>query len=120
MKIQVKYLLDGDRFICRQTSREVGWSDGRHSQALNKLILLAEKEFRGRFQAEEIVNIIYQRYFQGAKMKGNRDPSFLDRINGVFICFVASAMRHGLKVWRTGDCNPVIQEFKYETAWCKL
>ncbi|RPB18716.1 hypothetical protein L211DRAFT_853865 [Terfezia boudieri ATCC MYA-4762] len=51
-------------------------------------------------------------------MKGNRDPSFLDRINGVFICFVASAMRHSLKVWRTGDCNPVIQEFKYETAWC--
>ncbi|RPB19933.1 hypothetical protein L211DRAFT_852803 [Terfezia boudieri ATCC MYA-4762] len=51
-------------------------------------------------------------------MKGNRDPSFLDRINGVFICFVALAMRHSLKAWRTGDCNPVIQEFKYETAWC--
>ncbi|KAF8415057.1 hypothetical protein BGX38DRAFT_1147765 [Terfezia claveryi] len=51
-------------------------------------------------------------------MKGNRDPGFLDRINGVFICFVASAMHHSLKAWKTGDCNPVIQEFKYETAWC--
>ncbi|RPB21400.1 hypothetical protein L211DRAFT_790583 [Terfezia boudieri ATCC MYA-4762] len=72
------------------------------------LILLAEKEFRGRFRAEEIINIIYQRYFQGTKMKGNRDPSFLDRINGIFICFVASAMCHSLKAWRMGDCNPVI------------
>ncbi|KAF8446518.1 hypothetical protein BGX38DRAFT_664094 [Terfezia claveryi] len=48
-------------------------------------------------------------------MKGNRDPSFLDRINGVFICFVAS---NSLKAWRTGDYNLVIQEIKYETAWC--
>ncbi|RPB18382.1 hypothetical protein L211DRAFT_797138 [Terfezia boudieri ATCC MYA-4762] len=80
------------------------------------LILLAEKKFRGRFRAEEIINIIYQWYFQGAKMKGNRDLSFLDRINGVFIYFVTSAMHHSLKAWRTEDCNPVIQEFKYETA----
>ncbi|KAF8428826.1 hypothetical protein BGX38DRAFT_1334659 [Terfezia claveryi] len=97
MKTKVEYLLEGDRFICRQSSRD---------------------EFRGRFRAEEIVNIIYQRYFQGPKMKGNRDPGFLDRINGVFICFVASAMRHSLKAWKTGDFNPVMQEFKYETAWC--
>ncbi|KAF8414744.1 hypothetical protein BGX38DRAFT_1281700 [Terfezia claveryi] len=51
-------------------------------------------------------------------MKGNRDSGFLDRINGVFICFVASAMHHSLKAWKTGDCNLVMQEFKYETAWC--
>lgn len=53
-------------------------------------------------------------------MKGNRDPEFLDKINGVFICFVATAMRHCLKAWRTGECSPVPQEFKYESAWCKL
>ncbi|KAF8419988.1 hypothetical protein BGX38DRAFT_1263992 [Terfezia claveryi] len=99
MKTKVEYLLEGDRFICRQSSRD---------------------EFRGRFRAEEIVNIIYQWYFQGPKMKGNRDPGFLDRINGVFICFVASAMRHSLKAWKTGDCNPVMQEFKYETAWSQV
>ncbi|KAF8429355.1 hypothetical protein BGX38DRAFT_1278255 [Terfezia claveryi] len=27
-------------------------------------------------------------------------------------------MRHSLKAWKTGDFNPVMQEFKYETAWC--
>lgn len=53
-------------------------------------------------------------------MQGNRDPDFLDKINGVFICFVASAIRHSLKAWRKGDSIPVMQEFKYETAWCKL
>ncbi|KAF8414406.1 hypothetical protein BGX38DRAFT_1335379 [Terfezia claveryi] len=97
MKTKVEYLLEGDRFICRQSSRD---------------------EFRGWFRAEEIINIIYQRYFQGLKIKGNRDPGFLERINGVFICFVASAMHHSLKAWKTGDCNPVMQEFKYETTWC--
>ncbi|KAF8458809.1 hypothetical protein BGX38DRAFT_1138404 [Terfezia claveryi] len=96
MKTKVEYLLEEDRFIYRQSSRD---------------------EFRGQFRMEEIVNIIYQWYFQGPKMKGNRDPGFLDRINGIFICFVASAIHHSLKVWKTGDCNPVMQEFKYKTAW---
>ncbi|KAF8415550.1 hypothetical protein BGX38DRAFT_1281256 [Terfezia claveryi] len=51
-------------------------------------------------------------------MKGNRDPGFLDKINGIFICFVTSAIHYSLKAWKTGDCNPVMQEFKYKTAWC--
>ena len=29
-------------------------------------------------------------------------PWFLERINGVFICFVAMAMRHCLKLWKSG------------------
>ena len=59
-------------------------------------------------------------------MQGNREPVFLDKINGVFICFVASAIRHCLKAWRTGKCATDDEkkknkslEFKYETAWRK-
>ncbi|RPB18309.1 hypothetical protein L211DRAFT_854246 [Terfezia boudieri ATCC MYA-4762] len=97
MKTQVEYLLDGDRFICRQSSRS---------------------ELKGRFRTEEIVAIIYQWYFKGPKMQGNRDPDFLNKVNGIFICFVASAMHHSLKAWRKGEIARVMQEFKYETAWC--
>ena len=72
------------------------------------------------FRAEEIVNIIYAQYFQGAKRKGNQDPKFLDRVNGAFICLVATAIRHCLKAWRTGILDEQAPEFKYETAWCRL
>lgn len=52
-------------------------------------------------------------------MRGNRDPEFLDRINGVFICFVVTAIRHCLKAWKTWECDNGGPDFKYETAWCK-
>jgi len=65
------------------------------------------------------VKIIYQKYFQTKRMKGNRDPEFLERINGVFICFVATAMRHCLKLWKTGEYQEDGPDFKYETAWRK-
>ncbi|RPB19009.1 hypothetical protein L211DRAFT_795187 [Terfezia boudieri ATCC MYA-4762] len=60
-------------------------------------MLIVEKELKGHFYAEEIIAIIYQRYFKGLKMQGNRDPDFLNKVNGVFICFVASTMHHSLK-----------------------
>ena len=73
------------------------------------------------FRAEEIVNIIYTQYFKTVKRKGNQDPKFLDRVNGAFICLVATAIRHSLKAWRTGDLdNDKGPEFKYEIAYCKL
>ncbi|KAF8437829.1 hypothetical protein BGX38DRAFT_1273858 [Terfezia claveryi] len=58
-----------------------------------------------------------EKYFEGRKRKGNREPNFLEKINGVFICLVATAIRHCLKAWRTGKCADSVQEFKYETAW---
>ncbi|KAF8430919.1 hypothetical protein BGX38DRAFT_1146771 [Terfezia claveryi] len=34
-----------------------------------------------------------EKYFEGRKRKGNREPDFLEKINGVFICLVATAIR---------------------------
>ena len=48
-------------------------------------------------------------------MRGNQDPLFLDKINGVFICFVAAAIGHCLRSWRTGE-YVIGPDFKYETA----
>ncbi|KAF8418912.1 hypothetical protein BGX38DRAFT_1242449, partial [Terfezia claveryi] len=96
LKIEVEKLLDNDRFICRQATRE---------------------ELKNRFRAEEIVKVIFQKYFYSKRMKGNRDPGFLERINGVFICFVSTAMRHCLKMWKTGEYKDNGLEFKYETTW---
>ena len=72
------------------------------------------------FRAKEIVTIIYAQYFKTIKRKGNQDPKFLDRVNGAFICLVATAIWHSLKAWKTGGLNDKGPEFKYETAYCKL
>ena len=72
------------------------------------------------FRAEEIVNIIYAQYFKTIKRKGNQDPKFLDRVNGAFICLVATAIWYSLKAWKTGALDDKGLEFKYEVAYCKL
>ena len=72
------------------------------------------------YRAKEIVNIIYTQYFKTVKRKRNQDPKFLDRINGAFICLVATAIRHSLKTWSTGVHDKKGPEFKYETAYRKL
>ena len=43
------------------------------------------------------MNIIYMQYFKTVQRKGNQDLKFIDRINGVFNCLVATAIRHSLK-----------------------
>ena len=65
------------------------------------------------------MKLIYQKYFQTKRMKGNREPEFLQRVNGVFICLVSTAIRHCLKLWRTGEYQEGGPDFKYETAWRK-
>jgi len=65
---------------------------------------------------EEIVKVIHQKYFYSKRMNRNRDPEFLERINGVFICFVATIIRHCLKMWRSGEYLDDGPDFKYETA----
>ena len=72
------------------------------------------------FRVEEIVNSIYAHYFKTIKRKGNQDHKFLDRVNGAFICLVATAIRHSLKALKTGALNDKGPEFKYKTAYCKL
>jgi len=79
-----------------------------------------EQLLEGRFRAEEIVDVIYQRYYNGFRKQGSRDPDFLDNINGVFICFVATAIWHCLKAWKTGELAESATEFKYETNWGEL
>ncbi|KAF8415920.1 hypothetical protein EV426DRAFT_706044 [Tirmania nivea] len=93
----VEALLFQDRFICRQDGRE---TDQRH------------------FRAQEIMEVIFRKYFSRIKMQGNFDNSFFDSINEVFICLVTSAMRHCLKGWTTGvyEEPSKSQEFKYETT----
>ncbi|KAF8416583.1 hypothetical protein EV426DRAFT_578631 [Tirmania nivea] len=54
------------------------------------------------------------------KMRGNRDPTFFDKINSVFICLVASALQHCLKEWKTSERTKVLIDYKYETAAEKL
>jgi hypothetical protein len=49
-------------------------------------------------------------------MRGYRDVEFHEKINGVFICLVASALRHCLKHWVKGELAEEMVEFKYETA----
>ena len=48
------------------------------------------QEFTNRFRAEEIVNIMYQVYFQGKD--NHRAKVCFDMINGAFVCFVAAAI----------------------------
>ena len=74
----------------------------------------------GRFRAEEIIIIIFRKYFQSLRTRGHQDLKFLDRVNSVFICFVASVICHCLKAWRTGELDGKLVEFKYQTALCKF
>lgn len=64
--------------------------------------------------------MIYAQYFRTSKRKGNQDPKFLSKVNGAFICFIATAIRHCLKAWRKGQFDEDRPNFMYETAWCKL
>jgi hypothetical protein len=71
------------------------------------------------FRATEITELIFRKYFAGRKMRGNTDDTFFDSINEVFICLVASALRHCLKAWTTGVYVDA-PDFKYETGKSKL
>ena len=75
-----------------------------------------EQTFGHRFRAIEIVTLIYECYFKRLKMRGRRDVSFFVKINVVFICFVAAAMQHCLKEWKTGREPTETVNFKFETA----
>jgi len=98
IKTQVKSLLENDRYICRATGRET---------------------LQGHFKAAEITEIIFRKYFAGIKMRGHADEGFFEAINEVFICLVASAIRHCLTFWETGVFirSSKKMDFKYDTAY---
>jgi len=62
------------------------------------------------------VDIIYNKYYAGKKMRGYRNCELHEKINGIFICLVATALRHYLKQWVTGELAEEVAEFKYETV----
>lgn len=35
-------------------------------------------------------------------MRGNADPTFMDRINGIVLCLATACLYHALKAWNTG------------------
>ena len=83
---------------------------------VKQTLILCKQICGHQFRASEIVTVIYELFFQRQKMRGNRDTTFFDEINPVFVCLVASALQHCLKEWKGGDRTKVLVEFKYETA----
>ncbi|KAI5837385.1 hypothetical protein DFP73DRAFT_600956 [Morchella snyderi] len=78
---QAEYLLKNDRFL----------SPAQHY-----------KTYRLRFLAPEIIDILYYKYFDGVRMRGVKDPEFLERITPTFICLISTAIWHGIRAWSTG------------------
>jgi hypothetical protein len=65
-------------------------------------ILISEQDTQGRFLASEIIDVIWLKYFASKRMRGIRDPDFIDEINREFVCLVCASIQHCLKAWRTG------------------
>ncbi|KAF8455618.1 hypothetical protein BDZ91DRAFT_801362 [Kalaharituber pfeilii] len=99
-RTKVAELLDKDRFLCPEQYRPKTKIPKRY------------------FNALELVTIIWQYYFSGPRMKGKRDPIFLDKINGKFLCLVASTMRHCLTFWATGELTPKESRTDFNYANC--
>ena len=62
--------------------------------------------------------MIFRKYFASTKGRGFIENQFFDSINEGFVCLFASAMRHGLNLWRTGlYVEPTrSNEFPYESC----
>ncbi|KAI5840229.1 hypothetical protein DFP73DRAFT_597641 [Morchella snyderi] len=78
---QAEYLLKNDRFL----------SPAQHYET-----------YRVRFLAPEIIDILYYKYVDGVRMRGVKDPEFLERITPTFICLISTAIWHGIRAWSTG------------------
>ncbi|KAI5850456.1 hypothetical protein DFP73DRAFT_591318 [Morchella snyderi] len=78
---QAEYLLKNDRFL----------RPAQHYET-----------YRLRFLAPEIIDMLYYKYFDGVRMRGVKDPEFLERITPTFICLISTAIWHGIRAWSTG------------------
>lgn len=63
----------------------------------------ALQDNRLRFLAPEILEIIFEKYFKGSRMRGRQDKDFISNINKEFISFVTTAMYFCLKLWSSGS-----------------
>ena len=115
---RVKWLLEEDRFICREDGWEVDTHVTRRIIVVESQQLTTCQTRQRHFQAKQITELTFRKYFVGAKMSGNVDECFFDSINEVFICLVVSTMRHCLKAWQTGVFEQP-PEFKCGTAQSK-
>jgi hypothetical protein len=85
-KRRVEYLLEDDRFMCPPDKyQRVEW----------------------RFTAPAISQFVFQRFYAGTRMRGSRDPTFFNKMNGVFLCLITTVIRHGLCAWQEGDLDKV-------------
>ena len=101
VKTQVAYLLEDDRFLCKEDTACRGGEGLRVK--------------RHQFRAKELVKVIHRLYLH---RKGNcRAKALFDRINAGFICFVGAVMRFCLKAWITGE-SAGSTEFRYDSACC--
>jgi len=42
-------------------------------------------------------------YFDGPKKLGNRDPQFMTRISGPFMCLIFATLQHALQTYETWE-----------------
>ncbi|KAI5846451.1 hypothetical protein DFP73DRAFT_525947 [Morchella snyderi] len=96
---QVEYLLKNNRFLnpAQHYERAPKNAQTALENAANRY-----KTYRLRFLAPEIIDILYYKYFDGVRMRGVKDPEFLERITPTFICLILTAIWHGIRAWSTG------------------
>ena len=111
---KIQWLLTYDCCICREDGRK---HDVGASRRIWYLLTCTQEPTR-YFKAPELTEVIFRKYFATRKMRGNKDITFFDSINEVFICLVASVMRYCLKPCRTVvyEEKSRLSEFKYETS----
>ena len=81
-----------------------------------RMLTPSKQIFEYRFRVSEIVTLIYECFFKRFKVKWRCDIKFLDKINPVFICFVAPVIQHCLKAWKNGMEPTELVDFTYETG----
>jgi hypothetical protein len=91
---KTEYLLDKDRYICHPDGAE------KHNM---------------RFLNPLLIEIIYDQFFRGPKMKGRTDPTFIENINSVLICLTATAVHHQLEAFINGTYEPT-QQFREKSV----
>ncbi|KAI5838660.1 hypothetical protein DFP73DRAFT_530749 [Morchella snyderi] len=104
---QAEYLLKNDRFLspAQHYERAPGANVLTAPENAQKAIANAANRYetyRLRFLAPEIIDILYYKYFDGVRMRGVKDPEFLERITPTFICLISTAIWHGIRALSTG------------------
>ena len=98
LAFRIEELLDKDQFTYQRPKGKISRvQDEVCWRAANK-----EQELQNRFHAQEIPGLILRKYFSGLKMRGIRDPLFVERINAQFICLICSVIQPNLKAHQTG------------------